>query len=336
MLSLGVHRIAIDRQPGLADLSAIRSVRAHASKLDLDVIHGHGAKGGLYARAAAFGLRAQGQKVRSFYTPHGGSLNYKPGSLEQRILLTVERGLESISSGLIFESAFAEHAYGERVRTKGAPRRVIPNGVKPADFTLNEPSPDATDVLFVGELRHIKGVDVLLKALSELNRERNVTATITGSGPDDKKLRSMADVLGLGTLVTFTGALPVREAFRRGRILVVPSRAESLPYIVLEAAAAGMPLIATNVGGIPEIVAGTETTLIEADDVAALASAINNALADPEAAANNARHLRETIRGRFSVAAMADSVLDFYAEVSPVHADASDCMTLQGRAVNSR
>jgi glycosyltransferase involved in cell wall biosynthesis len=263
-------------------------------------------------------------------------LNYKPGSLEQRILLTVERGLESISSGLIFESAFAEHAYGERVRTKGAPRRVIPNGVKPADFTLNEPSPDATDVLFVGELRHIKGVDVLLKALSELNRERNVTATITGSGPDDKKLRSMADVLGLGTLVTFTGALPVREAFRRGRILVVPSRAESLPYIVLEAAAAGMPLIATNVGGIPEIVAGTETTLIEADDVAALASAINNALADPEAAANNARHLRETIRGRFSVAAMADSVLDFYAEVSPVHADASDCMTLQGRAVNSR
>jgi glycosyltransferase involved in cell wall biosynthesis len=294
-------------------------------------MHGHGAKGGLYARAAAFGLRAHGRKIKSFYTPHGGSLNYKPGSLEQRILLTVERALESISSGLIFESAFAERVYRERIRGKGAPRRVIPNGVKPADFTLNEPCPDATDILFVGELRHIKGIDVLLKALSELNRERNVTATITGSGPDDEKLRSMADVLGLGTMVTFTGALPVREAFKRGKILVVPSRAESLPYVVLEAAAAGMPLIATNVGGISEIVAGTETGLIESDNVAALASAINEALADPEVAANNARHLRETIRGRFSVAAMAESVLDFYAKASPKHAEASDYMTLQSQ-----
>jgi glycosyltransferase involved in cell wall biosynthesis len=129
--------------------------------------------------------------------------------------------------------------------------------------------------------------------------------------------------------------LPVREAFKRGRILVVPSRAESLPYIVLEAAAAAMPLVATNVGGIPEIVAGTETTLIEPDNVAALASAISHALADPAAATNKARHLRETIGGRFSVAAMAESVLDFYAKAPPEPAASSRYPAAARKAVNS-
>ena len=60
--------------------------------------------------------------------------------------------------------------------------------------------------------------------------------------------------------------MPAREAFRLGRTLVVPSRAESLPYIVLEAAAAGLPLLASDVGGIPEIVAGTDTDLLPPGD----------------------------------------------------------------------
>ena len=316
-LRLGIARIPINRQPGLSDLAAVRAVRAHAATLDLDVLHGHGAKGGAYARFAARRLSARGHHVKSFYTPHGGSLNFKPGSLEQRILLMIEGGLESMTSGLIFESAYAARVYRSRVSAKGAPQRIIPNGLKPTDFTLAKPRPDATDILFVGELRSIKGVDVLLKALAALKFDHPVTATIVGSGPDAEPLKKLASTLGLDDLVTFAGALPVREAFGLGRIMVVPSLAESFPYVVLEAAAAGLPLIATNVGGIPEIVADTDTALIEPGNAAGLASALRATLDDADAAKGRAKRLRAKIESRLTVAAMTGAVLDFYAETSP-------------------
>ena len=82
--------------------------------------------------------------------------------------------------------------------------------------------------------------------------------------------------------------MPARDAFPLGRTLVVPSRAESFPYVVLEAGAAGKPLIATNVGGIPEILVGTQTALIAPDSVEALATALEGELADPAAAAARA------------------------------------------------
>ena len=90
--------------------------------------------------------------------------------------------------------------------------------------------------------------------------------------------------LGSDDVVSFRGAMPAREAFPLGRALVVPSRAESLPYIVLEAAAAGLPLLATNVGGIPEIVGGTDTALLPPEDAEALAQAMLELLDDPAAA----------------------------------------------------
>ena len=311
-LTLGVARIPMRRQPGLGDLAAVRAVRRHAAKLDLDVLHGHGAKGGAYARLAARSLSVRGRSIKSFYTPHGGSLNLKPGSLEQRVLMMVERGLESVTAGLIFESAHAAQTYRARIRAEGAPQRIIPNGLRTADFTASNPGPNATDVLFVGELRDLKGVDILLEALARL-KERSTTATIVGSGPDEAKFKAMCSALGLDELVRFTGALPIRDAFALGRTMVVPSRAESFPYVVLEAAAAGLPLIATNVGGIPEITAGSDTNLIEPGNVGALAETLTAALDRPDLALARAARLKSAISKKFTVAAMTDAVLNFYA-----------------------
>jgi glycosyltransferase involved in cell wall biosynthesis len=311
-LTLGLARVPMRRQPGLGDLFATRAVRAHAAKLDLDVLHGHGAKGGAYARLAARGLARRGQRIASFYTPHGGSLNLKPGSIEQRVLMLIERGLESVTTGLIFESAHAARVYRERISAKGAPHRIVPNGLKIADFKSVKPGPDATDVLFVGELRHLKGVDILLDALAEL-KDRRVTTTIVGSGPDEAAFKEMSSALGLADLVRFTGALPIRKAFALGRVMVVPSRAESFPYVVLEASAAGMPLIATNVGGIPEIVAGSDTALIEPGNISALVASLTATLDDPQSALDRAARLKARVTRKFTVAAMTDSILSFYA-----------------------
>ncbi|HVZ04344.1 glycosyltransferase family 4 protein [Hyphomicrobium sp.] len=314
-LSLGIARIPMPRQPGIGDITAVRAVWSHARKLDLDVLHGHGAKGGAYARLAARSLSIRGRTVKSFYTPHGGSLNLKPGSIEQRVLMMIERALESMTTGLIFESAHAARVYRERISAKGAPQRVISNGLKPADFASVEPHPDASDVLFVGELRDLKGIDVLLLALAEM-KDRGVTATIVGSGPDETRFKAMSSALGLDERVRFTGALPIREAFALGRIMVVPSRAESFPYVVLEAAAASLPLIATNVGGIPEIVAETDTPLIEAGSVSAIVASLTFGLDNPETLRARAETLRQKVGQKFTVTAMTDAILSFYGVLS--------------------
>ena len=140
--------------------------------------------------------------------------------------------------------------------------------------------------------------------------------TIVGSGPDTEALKARVAALGLSNVITFTGALPAREAFNRGRVMAVPSLAESFPYVVLEAAAAGLPLISTNVGGIPEIVAETDTDLIEPANVAALSAALRDTLANPGIAAAKAKRLRDNVQRKFTVAGMTASIVDFYASTS--------------------
>src|SRR5262249_14110206 len=141
-----------------------------------------------------------------------------------------------------------------KVGAPDAPARVVHNGVRPGELVPITPDPDAADVAFVGELRHLKGVDVLIEALSRLITEGKVrSAILFGEGPDAATYRADVARRGLSAAIIFGGIKPAREAFRRGRVLAVPSRAESLPYIVLEAAAASVPIVATRVGGIHEI-----------------------------------------------------------------------------------
>lgn len=313
-LSLGIHRIPMGRKPGVGDFQAYRQVLAHAAPLKLDVLHGHGAKGGAYARLAARTLRRRGRDIKVFYTPHGGTLNFKPGTLDGRIFLGLERVLERFTSGLIFESAYAARVYAANIQQPRVPVRIIPNGLQADDFIPATADEDAADVLFVGELRRLKGVDLLLDAVAALNAGRRVTATIAGSGPDAAAFKAHAVALGIADKVTFTGALPARDAFRRGRVMVVPSRAESFPYIVLESAAAGLPLIATRVGGIPEIVDGTDTALIAPESADAIASALSATLSDFAAARARAGRLRANVEAKFTVGRMTDDVLAFYAD----------------------
>lgn len=318
-LALGVVQLPMSRQPGLGDFKAVRSVTQIARPLGLDVLHGHGAKGGAYARLARRALRKEGQHVKAFYTPHGGTLNYRPGTAQGHILMRIEQVLERYTDGLIFESAYAARVYRERLGAGPAPQRIIPNGLRPSDFfDVQHEVSRVHDILFVGELRDLKGVDVLLSALANLAREGTVrTATIVGSGPAESELKAQARDLGLDQHVVFTGALPAREAFALGRVMTVPSRAESFPYIVLEAAAAGLPLIATSVGGIPEIVAGTDTALIAAGDVTALTDAIRGVFADLPAAQARAARLKANVAAKFTVEGMTDAVLDFYTLTAP-------------------
>jgi glycosyltransferase involved in cell wall biosynthesis len=106
--------------------------------------------------------------------------------------------------------------------------------------------------------------------------------------------------------------MPARIAFRLANTMVVPSRKESLPYIVLEAAAAGMPLVATRVGGVPEILGADSDGLVPPGDAVALAESMTSALADRDAAHRSAACLKADVRKRFSIETMAAAVEAVY------------------------
>ena len=313
-LDLGLHLVPMSRKPGLSDFAAARFLNRLARENGANVLHGHGAKGGAYARLAGRTLKARGQHVTSFYTPHGGSLHFEPKSLEGRIYHTLEKVLARVTDGLIFESQYAQTVFDQRIGVAGQAMRVIPNGLQHEDFGQHQPLPDAEEFLFVGELRHLKGVDVLLRALAELNQTQPIRARFIGGGPDTEAFQSLANSLGLSELTTFPGPQPAKDAFAQGRCLVVPSRAESFPYIVLEAGAIAMPLIATNVGGIPEMADGTKLTLIEPDSVTALKSAMLQFLGHPDIAQRVANNLKEKFSELYTVATMTHEVLAFYCD----------------------
>ncbi len=304
-MALGVRRVAMSRHLGWRDVAATRTVATVAAEEKVDVLHGHGAKGGAYARLAA------GAGAARVYTPHGGSLHYAPTSPLGLLYLSLERLLLRRTDLLLFESAYGARVFHRRIGDPGARARIVHNGIGADEFIPVRPDGDAADLVFVGELRMLKGVDILLDALALLKAEgRPVSATIVGEGPDAAAFRAQADKAGLAN-VRFPGAMPARAAFARGKVLVVPSRAESLPYIVLEAAAAAVPIIATDVGGIGEII-GAPGALIPPNDAGALAGAIGATLADLGAAAERAARLQDEVRAGFSVEHMADRVLAGY------------------------
>jgi glycosyltransferase involved in cell wall biosynthesis len=309
-LALGLTRVPMSRHIGASDVSAQRHVARRAAQAQADVLHGHGAKGGAYAR-----LAPAGRAIR-VYTPHGGSLHYDRRSPVGMMYLALEQMLMARTELFLFESRFGRDAFAAKIGAPRALTRVVHNGVTAGEFAEVVPRADATDLVFVGELRVLKGVDVLLDALALLARDgRALGATIVGDGPDAAAFRAQAERLGLSA-VRFAGPMPARAAFALGRCLVVPSRAESLPYIVLEAAAAGIPLIATNVGGIPEIFGPQAARLVPPADVPALAHAIAVTTGDIAAAGNQALTLRARVQAEFSADAMTDAVLSAYMEAA--------------------
>lgn len=324
-LALGVSRFAIPREPSPRDPFALARVARRIGELTPDVLHGHGAKGAAFARIS----NAAPDAIR-VYTPHGGSLHYGPQTLAGIVYGTLERLLMARTDLFLFESAFARDRFLAAIGTPRSLVRVVCNGVTREEFEPVTPAPDATDIAYVGEFRHIKGADLLIDAIHLLRANgRPVRLTLAGDGEESDSLRTQVAQRGLGEAVRFAGFQPARTGFALGRLLVVPSRGDSLPYVVIEAAAAGVPMVAANVGGIPEIFGPEAGRLAAPGDPAALAAAIAAALDDPAAMAASAARLRTHVGRNFSQDAMVAGVLSAYREaLTRRHGDVRPALTL--------
>ena len=303
--SLGITRVPISKMPGFGDWHCAQLVKQTAVNLNINIIHGHGAKGGLYGR-----LAGKLSATKSVYSPHGGSLHYDWASATGPLFLGTEWALGFAGDGFVFVCEFEKQLFAKKIGLAGKPWRVVHNGLWPEEFKHPALQVDATDLLFVGEMRMLKGVDVLLGAIAELNKSSLVTATLVGEGEALEKFKGLAHQLGIQNLVRFVGKRGIAEALTMGRLMVLPSRNESFPYVVLETIAAGTPIIASNVGGIGEILPAS--MMVPANDIHALATKLSLSLRDKSL---KSKELANAAKSQFAAGAMVEKITTFYSEV---------------------
>lgn len=315
-LAFGIARFPMRRALSPADVAASWRLWRHVSSLSPDVLHGHGSKGGSFARLIGTAMRLSGRRPARIYCPHGGSLHFAAESFEGRFYFTLERVLERMTDGLVFVSDYERRSYVDKIGRPDVATVLAYNGLMREEFDIVEPEADAVDFLHIGMLRELKGTDVFIRAMAALrDRGRKVRALIVGVGDERDAYEAMVRDLGLGETIAFRDPMPIREALRLTRAVVLPSRAESLPYVVLETIAAGVPLVATRVGGIPEIYDAAADRLVAPGDVDALAAAMERLLTEPVEAAAFVAELRRSVAERFSIETMTRTIHAFYERV---------------------
>jgi glycosyltransferase involved in cell wall biosynthesis len=175
-------------------------------------------------------------------------------------------------------------------------------------------------ILAVGRLSKEKAQIVLLRAfknLSETHGEINARLVIVGDGPEREPLEAAVASLGLSDRVSFTGQVNnVQVYFVAADVLVNPSHSEGSPYVLLEAMAAGLPIVATAVGGVPEMIENNESALlVPASDPQAMADAIARILNDKKLAGQLAENASELVSSRLSPETNVRSLAEIYRAV---------------------
>jgi len=273
----------------------LRSLRA-------DVVHTHLVHADAYGGVAA---RLRGAQLVS--TKHNDD-PFRTGAFR-----FVERGLARLADRIVTITDSLRRFTVEQVGIPAAKVETIHYGMDELPEPWGENTPDdvpagARVLLAIARLTPQKGVDVAVRALAALPDD--VALVVLGEGPERARLESLARELGVGRRLFLPGRVPdVTAWLRRAVVLVHPVRWEGFGLGVLEAMLAGLPVVATRVSSLPELVAEGETgLLVQPDDPAALALGIARALEQPQLGEAG----RERAHREFSVDRMARKTLDLY------------------------
>ncbi|MEO7362566.1 MAG: glycosyltransferase family 4 protein [Gemmatimonadaceae bacterium] len=207
----------------------------------------------------------------------------------------------------------------------GSRLSVIYNAVPP-DFSASIQQTAATgvrdiDVLYVGNLIERKGVDVLLRAWAAVQRDRpSGRLAVAGAGEQLSRLQSLANELGVAKSVDFLGRKSRSELpslYQRAKVLAVPSRSEPLGVVVLEGALSGAAVVASNTGGIPEMITNEKTgLLVTVDSPEHLAAALLRLLNNDQERRMFAERARLHVAERFGAAHIIEQYQDIYTRLT--------------------
>jgi glycosyltransferase involved in cell wall biosynthesis len=220
-------------------------------------------------------------------------VNYRGGEAEPflRSAAAVVRFTMRRAAALVVPSAFLQQVFARF----GMAAKVVPNIVDLARFHPADTAPGSLHVVVARNLEPIYDIASALRAFAALSGEHPASRlSVAGSGPERARLESLAAELGIAARVTFTGRLDAEQMatlYRNASVTLNPALADNMPNSVLEALASGVPVVSTNVGGVPYIVRHEETALlVQPGDAAAMAAAITRLAADDELRARLVRN----------------------------------------------
>lgn len=299
-----------------ADAAAFAGLYRHIRRTRPDIVHTHIAKAGVLGRLAA---RLAGVPAL-VHTYHGQIGELEGTSLRSRLLRAGEALAARRSDALIAVSAYTAAGLQQLGVGRRDQYHVIRNGIDLERFA--EPAGERPNGLegspllgAVASLTAEKGLDLLLQALPPLSAAHpHLRLFLLGDGPLRPALETQARALGLESRVRFCGNLPdIRPYLQAFDLLVLPSRREGLGLVLMEAMAAGIPVVAARVGGIPELVGhGQQGWLVPPEDPVALSEAIAHLLADPQLRGALAQGGRERASREFGLGTMVDQVEGLY------------------------
>lgn len=252
--NLKTYNIAIHDQPHLKDLGNIFQIYKILKSYKVDVIHGHGAKGGIYARILSFLLG----HAKCIYTPHGGSLHRVYGKLKNKIYDLVELVFMPLTDVYLFESKYSCNEFTKNVGDAKNKSIINYNGVDiPAKKAVNiYKAGEKLKLASFGLLRHLKGHDIAIEACAMLARENiPFEYTIYGRGEEEATLLALIEKYGLHDSVhikNYSGN--VLEEMLKFDFIIHSSRFESFGYVPVEAMSLGVPVVVSAEGGLKEVV----------------------------------------------------------------------------------
>jgi glycosyltransferase involved in cell wall biosynthesis len=306
-----LHPIQAHRSPAPGDTRSWLTLLRLAGCAD--VVHVHSAKAGFLGRLAA---ATRGKRARCVFTPHGWSFWAAHGA-ESRLYVRLERLAAHWCRAIVALSGAERDAGLEEGVGRSEQYRVIPNGVSLARFSL----PRAVvrgRILMVGRLTPPKRPDVAIRALGSVRtRIPEAELLVVGDGPLRPDAERLAADLGLGGAVRFLGHRDdVPELLAEAECALLASDYEGCPLAVVEALAAGVPVVATDAGGIRELVRDGVTGAVAPPDAEALAAALESVLADPARAAAQGAEGRREAASRLSLETMVGSLVALYDEMA--------------------
>lgn len=303
---------------GKLDWKAVRTIRMYVQEQAIDVLHLHGYKADVYGYLACRNTSTKLISTCHLWTHGDMALRFY--SLVDRIVLrrfpTVVAVSENIAASL------------RRLGVSSEKIRVIDNGIDTLPFTSAEPSlrsdllaGSAPIVGLVGRLARQKGPDYFLKAATMVKRHYpDALFVFVGQGPEKEILQAAVKRLSLEENVIFVGRRgDMPGVYTSLDVLVLPSRDEGMPMTIIEALAAGTPVIATRVGSVPELIKDEQTgLLLEPGDIEGLSNAIIRLLADSDLRQRYAQAGQQLVREQYSADAMAAKYLSLYTERLPL------------------
>jgi glycosyltransferase involved in cell wall biosynthesis len=294
------------------DIAAVTELTRALRRIQPDLVSTHTAKAGILGRIAA-----RAASIPAIFTPHGWAISDRISTTSGRVFRLAERLAAPMAHTIVNVCEAERQLANTHLIAPSGKLAVIHNGVRDIPAGLRaEASIDPPRLMMVARFEAPKDHELLLRALVPL-RQFDWTLDLVGSGPREAAMRALAAELGLGSCVRFTGnTTNTAEKLSQAQIFVLASKSEGFPRSILEAMRAGLPVVASDVGGVAEAVVHRETGfVVPRNDTASLTTALANLIMRPSLRQEFGQAGRYRYEQNFTFDQMAGKTLALYNQV---------------------